>query len=81
MLKEQGKKVYVGGNIGNPLLCKADKMNKDEFVVLELSSFQLHTMKKSPERALITNISPNHLDMHKSYQEYIDAKCNIFNSS
>lgn len=78
MLKEQGKKVYVGGNIGNPLLCEADKMTEDDFVVLELSSFQLHTMTKSPERALITNISPNHLDMHKSYEEYIDAKCNIF---
>ncbi len=79
MLKEAGKNVYVGGNIGNPLLCEADSMKEDDFVVLELSSFQLHTMKKSPERALITNISPNHLDMHKSYQEYIDAKCNIYN--
>ncbi len=78
MLKEQGKNVYVGGNIGNPLLCEADKMTEDDFVVLELSSFQLHTMTKSPERALITNISPNHLDMHKSYEEYIDAKCNIY---
>lgn len=78
MLKEAGKNVYVGGNIGNPLLTQADKMNKDDYVVLELSSFQLHTMTKSPERALITNITPNHLDMHKSYQEYIDAKCNIF---
>lgn len=78
MLKEAGKKVYVGGNIGTPLLTQADKMNKDDYVVLELSSFQLHTMTKSPERALITNISPNHLDMHKSYEEYISAKQNIY---
>ena len=79
MLKEAGKNVYVGGNIGNPLLCEADNMTEDDYVVLELSSFQLHTMKKSPERALITNITPKQLDMHKSYQEYIDAKCNIYN--
>lgn len=78
MLKEAGKTVYVGGNIGNPLLTEADKMREDDYVVLELSSFQLHTMTQSPERALITNISPNHLDMHKSYEEYIDAKCNIY---
>jgi len=78
MLKEAGKNVYVGGNIGNPLLTQADKMTADDYVVLELSSFQLHTMENSPERALITNITPNHLDMHKSYQEYIDAKCNIY---
>lgn len=78
MLKEQGKNVYVGGNIGTPLLTKADEMTADDYVVLELSSFQLHTMENSPERALITNITPNHLDMHKSYQEYIDAKCNIY---
>lgn len=78
MLREQGKKVYVGGNIGIPLLTKADEMTENDYVVLELSSFQLHTMKHSPERALITNITPNHLDMHKSYQEYIDAKCNIY---
>lgn len=78
MLREQGKKVYVGGNIGMPLLTKANEMTENDYVILELSSFQLHTMKHSPERALITNITPNHLDMHKSYQEYIDAKCNIY---
>ncbi len=78
MLEAQGKTVYVGGNIGTPLLTRADEMKDDDYVVLELSSFQLHTMKKSPERALITNITPNHLDMHKNYEEYIDAKCNIY---
>ena len=52
-------------------------MKENDWVILELSSFQLHTMRKSPEIAVITNISPNHLDMHKDYKEYIDAKKNI----
>lgn len=77
MLTEAGYKTWLGGNIGTPLLCKAGEMSKDDIVVLELSSFQLHTMKKSPHTAVITNISPNHLDMHKDYKEYIDAKKNI----
>lgn len=77
MMTKQGYKTWVGGNIGNPLLTEVDKMKKDDWVILELSSFQLHTMRKSPEIAVITNISPNHLDMHKDYQEYIDAKKNI----
>lgn len=77
MLTEQGYTCHLGGNIGTPLLTKAEEMNADDFAVLELSSFQLHTMKKSPDVAVITNISPNHLDMHKDYQEYIDAKKNI----
>ena len=54
-----------------------EKMKENDWVILELSSFQLHTMRKSPEIAVITNISPNHLDMHKDYKEYIDAKKNI----
>lgn len=77
MLTEAGYKTWLGGNIGMPLLVKANEMQKDDIVVLELSSFQLHTMKKSPHIAVITNISPNHLDMHKSYEEYINAKKNI----
>ncbi|MBQ7573775.1 MAG: UDP-N-acetylmuramoyl-L-alanine--D-glutamate ligase [Clostridia bacterium] len=77
MMSEAGYRTWLGGNIGNPLLTDTEKMAKDDWVILELSSFQLHTMKKSPEIAVITNISPNHLDMHKSYQEYIDAKKNI----
>lgn len=77
MLKASGHKVWLGGNIGNPLLTLTEEMSKDDWVVLELSSFQLHTMKKSPHIAVITNITPNHLDMHKDYQEYIDAKKNI----
>lgn len=78
MLKEAGHTVWVGGNIGTPLLSKTPEIKKDDFVVLELSSFQLHTMKASPYVSVITNISPNHLDVHKDYEEYIDAKKNIY---
>ena len=77
ILEEEGYKTWLGGNIGNPLLCDADKIDSDDLVVLELSSFQLHTLKKSPFIAVMTNITPNHLDMHKDYTEYIDAKKNI----
>ncbi len=72
------RKVYVGGNIGNPLLSELDRMCEKDVCVLELSSFQLFTMKKSPQRAVITNISPNHLDWHRDMNEYISAKTNIF---
>ncbi len=71
-------RVFVGGNIGKPLLPELDKMNKDTFAVVELSSFQLHTMKHSPDISVITNISPNHLDYHKGMEEYILAKKNIY---
>lgn len=77
ILKKSGYTVWLGGNIGTPLLCDAENMKPSDIVVLELSSFQLHTMKKSPDIAVITNITPNHLDMHKDYAEYIDAKKNI----
>lgn len=77
LLEKEGYKTWLGGNIGNPLFCSLEEISPDDLVVLELSSFQLHTMKKSPNVAVITNITPNHLDMHKSYQEYIDAKKNI----
>ena len=77
MLKAAGKTVHLGGNIGTPLLTKTEEIGKDDFVVVELSSFQLHTMKKSPHIAVMTNLSPNHLDVHKDYEEYIDAKKNI----
>ncbi len=70
-------KVFVGGNIGKPLLPELDKMTEDCFAVIELSSFQLHTMKRSPDISVITNISPNHLDYHKGMDEYIEAKKNI----
>ena len=77
MMTDAGYKTWLGGNIGNPLLTDTEKIKEHDWVILELSSFQLHTMRKSPEIAVITNISPNHLDMHKDYKEYIDAKKNI----
>ncbi|WP_123054764.1 UDP-N-acetylmuramoyl-L-alanine--D-glutamate ligase [Clostridium sp. JN-1] len=78
ILKEQGYKTWVGGNIGTPLFSKIEEINKDDKVVLELSSFQLMTMNVSPEISIITNLSPNHLDIHKDMDEYINAKKNIF---
>ncbi len=78
MLKNSGYTVHLGGNIGKPLLPEIDKIEKDHKVVLELSSFQLFTIKKSGKYCGLTNLSPNHLDWHKDYKEYIDAKKNIF---
>lgn len=78
ILRQAGHKVYVGGNIGNPLLTKVQEITSSDFVVLELSSFQLMTMDVSPEISVVTNLSPNHLDMHKDMDEYIQAKKNIF---
>ncbi len=77
MLKKEGYTCHLGGNIGAPLLPIIDEIEEGDIAVLELSSFQLHTMKNSPDVAVITNITPNHLDMHKSMAEYIDAKANI----
>lgn len=78
ILKKAGYKVWTGGNIGVPLFTKIDEIKKDDIIVLELSSFQLMTLKESPDISAITNISPNHLDYHRSYEEYIMAKSNIF---
>lgn len=75
---KQKYKAYLGGNIGIPLFTKIKEMQPENVVVLELSSFQLMTMKKSPDIAVVTNVTPNHLDIHKSYEEYIEAKKNIF---
>ena len=77
MLKASGKTVWLGGNIGTPLLPLCRQMKKEDFAVVELSSFQLMDMERSPQRALITNLAPNHLDIHKDMQEYVDAKKNI----
>ena len=78
LLRRSGKTVHLGGNIGHPLLAEAGTIAPDHVSVLELSSFQLMTMKKSPHIAVITNLSPNHLDYHRDYAEYIAAKENIF---
>lgn len=78
LLKKEGYTVHIGGNIGQPLLCAAPDFKEDDIAVVELSSFQLHSMKCCPEVAVVTNISPNHLDKHIDYQDYIDSKKNIF---
>ena len=78
ILNESGYKCHVGGNIGKPLLNIVDTIHPDDFVILELSSFQLMNIKVSPHIAVITNISPNHLDYHKDMSEYVDAKSQIF---
>lgn len=78
MLKAEGKKVHLGGNIGRALLPEIESISEDDVAVVELSSFQLISMRRSPDVALVTNLAPNHLDMHKNMQEYIDAKKNIF---
>ena len=78
ILKANGYNCYLGGNIGTPLFTKLNEMTPDDIIVLELSSFQLMGMEISPSISVITNISPNHLNVHSSYEEYIDAKKNIF---
>lgn len=77
MLEAEGKKVFVGGNIGKPLLPEIENITPDDFVVAELSSFQLISMRKSPDVAVVTNVAPNHLDIHKDMDEYVEAKKNI----
>ena len=78
ILQKAGYKTFLGGNIGTPLFTKLSEIAPEDIVVLELSSFQLMGMEVSPQIAVITNITPNHLNIHKDYQEYIDAKKNIF---
>ncbi len=78
ILKEKGYNCYLGGNIGTPLFTKIEEIQKDDIIVLELSSFQLMHMDISPSISVVTNVSPNHLNVHSSYEEYIEAKKNIF---
>ena len=78
ILKQSGYTVWVGGNIGTPLLDQVGFMWSDDMVVLELSSFQLLGMETPADVAIITNITENHLDFHHGYEEYIQAKANIF---
>ena len=77
MLKAEGKKVFVGGNIGKPLLPEIENITAEDYVVVELSSFQLISMRKSPDVAVVTNVAPNHLDVHKDMDEYVEAKKNV----
>ena len=78
LLRAQGHTVHLGGNIGTPLFDRIPDIRPEDFAVLELSSFQLHSMHCAPDVAIITNISPNHLDVHKDMDEYIAAKENIY---
>ncbi len=78
MLKRAGYTCYLGGNIGHPLLSEVDDMKSTDIAVVELSSFQLHTMKKSADIAVVTNITPNHLDWHTDFEEYASSKRAIF---
>ena len=78
MLKAAGHKVWLGGNIGTPLLPLVRQMKETDFAVVELSSFQLMDMRRSPHVALITNLAPNHLDIHKDMEEYVESKKNIY---
>lgn len=78
LLEASGHTVFLGGNIGTPLLARVSEMKPGDFAVLELSSFQLHSISCKPDIAVITNISPNHLDVHPSIKDYVRAKKNIF---
>ena len=77
MLEKEGKTVHIGGNIGKPLLPEIENIKPEDFVVVELSSFQLISMRKSPDVAVVTNVAPNHLDVHKDMDEYVEAKKNV----
>ena len=77
MMEAAGRKVLLGGNIGYPLLPRLGDVCPEDVAVVELSSFQLISMRRSPKVAVVTNVTPNHLDHHKDMQEYIDAKRNI----
>ena len=77
MLEAEGKKVFVGGNIGKPLLPEIENITAEDYVVVELSSFQLISMRKSPDVAVVTNVAPNHLDVHKDMDEYVESKKNV----
>ncbi|HHU07607.1 MAG TPA: UDP-N-acetylmuramoyl-L-alanine--D-glutamate ligase [Clostridiaceae bacterium] len=78
LYKSAGRKVWTGGNIGTPLLNKVFEMEEDDEVVVELSSFQLFDLVARLDTAVVTNILPNHLDIHEDFDEYIAAKKNIF---
>ena len=77
ILKSAGETVHLGGNIGDPLLPRILEMKREDYAVVELSSFQLISMKTSPDVAVVTNLTPNHLDHHKDLAEYYGTKTNI----
>ena len=77
IVERAGYKVWLGGNIGNPLIEELPKITANDIVVMELSSFQLELMTVSPQVAAVLNITPNHLDRHGSFERYASAKANI----
>jgi len=80
MLKRGRRRVWLGGNIGQSLVCNVDEMSESDLVVLELSSFQLEDLARircSPHVAAVLNLCPNHLDRHKTFENYAEAKRNI----
>ena len=78
LLRAAGRRVHLGGNIGHPLLAETEAIRPEDIAVVELSSFQLMTMEQSPQVAVLTNLAPNHLDIHTDMAEYVAAKANIF---
>lgn len=78
LLKAGGHRVHLGGNIGRPLLTQIPEMLPADVAVLELSSFQLHSISLRPDVAVVTNVSPNHLDVHPDFDDYVSAKKRIF---
>lgn len=76
--KNAGYNCFLGGNIGKPIFTKIQEMKPEDLVILELSSFQLMGMEISPDISVVTNMFPDHLNIHKSYEEYQQAKKNIF---
>lgn len=79
IIQKSGKKCFLGGNMGKPIFTKIKDMTSEDIIVLELSSFQLTDIDASPNISVVTNIYPDHLNVHKSYEEYREAKKNIFN--
>lgn len=78
IVKKSGRKTYLGGNMGKPIFTKIRNVKPENIIILELSSFQLSDMDISPDISVVTNIYPDHLNVHKSYEEYREAKKNIF---
>ena len=78
IIKQAGYKCFLGGNIGKPIFTEIKNMRPEDVIVLEMSSFQLTSMDVSPNISVVTNIFPDHLNVHSSYEEYREEKKNIF---
>lgn len=78
IIQKSGKKCFLGGNMGKPIFTQIKDMTPEDIVIVELSSFQLADTDVSPDISVVTNIYPDHLNVHKSYEQYREAKKNIF---